>query len=151
MNRQHGSHVPGEVYVHMFIEQLHSALDTLSEREAGVISMRFGLTDGKPHSLKEAARVYGVTTDRIRKIELKAMAKLRNPRLTMFLRDYLDMDNFPALEEYVRLRADQGGLVYCQYCSCAFDDHPESSGRKPKYCSNACRQAAYRRRRARTD
>ena len=60
-------------------EQLHSVLDTLSEREAGVVSMRFGLTDGQPKTLDEIGKVYGVTRERIRQIESKTMAKLRHP------------------------------------------------------------------------
>ena len=61
-------------------EQLHSVLDTLSEREAGVVSMRFGLTDGQPKTLDEIGKVYGVTRERIRQIESKTMSKLRHPR-----------------------------------------------------------------------
>jgi RNA polymerase primary sigma factor len=60
-------------------EQLHSVLDTLSEREAGIISMRFGLTDGRPKTLDEIGKVYGVTRERIRQIESKTMSKLRRP------------------------------------------------------------------------
>jgi RNA polymerase primary sigma factor len=71
-------------------EQLHSVLDTLSEREAGVISMRFGLTDGEPKSLDEIGKVYGVTRERIRQIESKVMSKLRHPSRSQVLRDYLD-------------------------------------------------------------
>jgi RNA polymerase primary sigma factor len=71
-------------------EQLHSVLDTLSEREAGVVSMRFGLTDGQPKTLDEIGKVYGVTRERIRQIESKAMAKLRHPSRSNILRDYLD-------------------------------------------------------------
>jgi len=52
-------------------EQLHSVLDTLSERAAGVVSMRFGLTDGQPKTLDEIGKVYGVTRERIRQIESK--------------------------------------------------------------------------------
>ena len=60
-------------------EQLHAVLDTLSEREAGVVSMRFGLTDGQPKTLDEIGKVYGVTRERIRQIESKTMSKLRHP------------------------------------------------------------------------
>lgn len=71
-------------------EQLHSVLDTLSEREAGVVSMRFGLTDGQPKTLDEIGKVYGVTRERIRQIESKTMSKLRHPSRSQALRDYLD-------------------------------------------------------------
>jgi RNA polymerase primary sigma factor len=69
---------PGEaVSFTLLQEQLHSVLDTLSEREAGVVSMRFGLTDGQPKTLDEIGKVYGVTRERIRQIESKTMSKLR--------------------------------------------------------------------------
>ncbi len=79
-------------------EQLHSVLDTLSEREAGVVSMRFGLTDGQPKTLDEIGKVYGVTRERIRQIESKTMSKLRHPSRSQVLRDYLDNGrSFPTL------------------------------------------------------
>ncbi len=71
-------------------EQLNDVLDTLSEREAGVVSMRFGLTDGQPKTLDEIGKVYGVTRERIRQIESKTMSKLRHPSRSQVLRDYLD-------------------------------------------------------------
>ena len=71
-------------------EQLNQVLDTLSEREAGVVSMRFGLTDGQPKTLDEIGKVYGVTRERIRQIESKTMSKLRHPSRSQVLRDYLD-------------------------------------------------------------
>ncbi|GMA25706.1 hypothetical protein GCM10025864_34650 [Luteimicrobium album] len=71
-------------------EQLHGVLDTLSEREAGVVSMRFGLQDGQPKTLDEIGKVYGVTRERIRQIESKTMSKLRHPSRSQVLRDYLD-------------------------------------------------------------
>jgi RNA polymerase primary sigma factor len=69
--------------------QLRALLDELSEREAGVISMRYGLRDGNPMTLDEIGRVYGVTRERIRQIEAKTMSKLRHPSRAMALRDYL--------------------------------------------------------------
>src|SRR5450830_266171 len=71
-------------------EQLGRVLDTLSEREAGVVTMRFGLTDGQPKTLDEIDKVYGVTRERIRQIESKTMSKLRHPSRSQTLRDYLD-------------------------------------------------------------
>ncbi len=83
--------VPAEaVSFTLLQEQLHSVLDTLSEREAGVVSMRFGLTDGQPKTLDEIGKVYGVTRERIRQIESKTMSKLRHPSRSQALRDYLD-------------------------------------------------------------
>jgi RNA polymerase primary sigma factor len=70
--------------------QLHSVLATLSEREAGIVRLRFGLTDGQPRTLDEISRIYGVTRERIRQIESKTMAKLRHPCRSEPLRDYLD-------------------------------------------------------------
>jgi RNA polymerase primary sigma factor len=82
---------PGEaVSFTLLQEQLHSVLDTLSEREAGVVSMRFGLTDGQPKTLDEIGKAYGVTRERIRQIETKTMSKLRHPSRSDVLRDYLD-------------------------------------------------------------
>ena len=69
--------------------EIRAALDTLSEREAGIVRLRFGLTDGRPHTLHEISRIYGVTRERIRQIEAKTMAKLRHPARTRSLRDYL--------------------------------------------------------------
>ncbi len=71
-------------------DQLLSVLQTLSEREAGVVRLRFGLTDGQPRTLDEIGRVYGVTRERIRQIESKTMSKLRHPSRSQVLRDYLD-------------------------------------------------------------
>ena len=71
-------------------EQLQSVLGTLSKREAGIVSMRFGLTDGQPKTLDEIGRVYGVTRERIRQIESRTMSKLRHPSRSQLLRDYLD-------------------------------------------------------------
>jgi RNA polymerase primary sigma factor len=82
---------PGEAASFTLLqEQLHSVLGTLSEREAGVVSMRFGLTDGQPKTLDEIGKVYGVTRERIRQIESKTMSKLRHPARSQILRDYLD-------------------------------------------------------------
>jgi RNA polymerase primary sigma factor len=81
---------PGEaVSFTLLQEQVHS-VGTLSEREAGVVSMRFGLTDGQPRTLDEIGKVYGVTRERIRQIESKTMSKLRHPSRSNLLRDYLD-------------------------------------------------------------
>lgn len=71
-------------------EQLKRVLDTLSEREAGVVQMRFGLGDGQPKTLDEIGKVYGVTRERIRQIESKTMSKLRHPSRSQVLRDYLE-------------------------------------------------------------
>jgi RNA polymerase primary sigma factor len=82
---------PGEaVSFTLLQEQLHSVLGTLSEREAGVVSMRYGLAGGQPKTFDEIGTVYGVSRERIRQIESKTMYKLRHPSRSKFLRDFLD-------------------------------------------------------------
>jgi RNA polymerase primary sigma factor len=72
-------------------EQIRSALGVLSEREREVLEMRFGLTDGQDHTLEEVGKHFGVTRERIRQIEAKALRKLRHPTRSRQLRDYLEM------------------------------------------------------------
>jgi RNA polymerase primary sigma factor len=82
---------PGEAVSFILLqEQLQSVLGTLSEREAGVVSLRFGLADGQPKTFDEIGKVYGVTRERIRQIESKAMYRLRHPSRSNLLRDFLD-------------------------------------------------------------
>jgi RNA polymerase primary sigma factor len=82
---------PGEAASFTLLqEQLHAVLGALSEREAGVVSMRFGLTDGQPKTLDEIGKIYRVTRERIRQIESRAMSRLRHPARSQLLRDYLD-------------------------------------------------------------
>jgi RNA polymerase primary sigma factor len=78
------------VSVRMLADQLQSVLATLSEREAGVVRLRFGLIDGQPRTLDEISQVYRVTREHVRQIESKTMCKLRHPSRSGFLRDYLD-------------------------------------------------------------
>ena len=70
-------------------DEIRAVLGTLSEREASILRLRFGFTDGRPHTLDEISRVYGVTRERIRQIEARTMTKLRHPSRTLSLRDYL--------------------------------------------------------------
>ncbi len=74
----------------MLQQQLEQLLDSLSDREAGVIKMRFGLGDGMPKTLDQIGDTFGVTRERIRQIESKTMAKLRHPSRSQQLRDYLE-------------------------------------------------------------
>jgi RNA polymerase primary sigma factor len=74
----------------MLQNELQSVLATLSDREAGIVRLRFGLADGQPRTLEEIGRIYGITRERIRQLESKIMAKLRHPSRSQTLRDYLD-------------------------------------------------------------
>ncbi len=71
-------------------DQLQSVLATLTEREAGIVRLRYGLTDGQPRTLEQIGQIYGVTRERVRQIESRTMAKLRHPSRCQALRDYLD-------------------------------------------------------------
>ena len=71
-------------------EQLWEALDGLGDRESRVLRLRYGLDDGQPQTLEEVGKVFGVTRERIRQIEAKALRKLRQPARSARLRDYLD-------------------------------------------------------------
>lgn len=84
--------VPSEEAAHSLLrEQLCEVMDTLSEREQKVLALRFGLLDGKPHTLEEVGKDFQVTRERIRQIEAKALRKLRHPTRSRKLRDFLDM------------------------------------------------------------
>ena len=74
----------------MLNEQLNEILDTLTERERKVLSLRFGLVDGRARTLEEVGREFNVTRERIRQIEAKALRKLRHPSRSKRIRDYLD-------------------------------------------------------------
>jgi RNA polymerase primary sigma factor len=71
-------------------DQIHKVLGSLSDREAGIVRLRFGLMDGCPHTLDEIGMVYGVTRERVRQIEQKVLTKLRTPARARLLRDFLD-------------------------------------------------------------
>lgn len=71
-------------------EQLESVLDTLTDREENVLRLRFGLDDGRTRTLEEVGRVFGVTRERIRQIEAKALRKLRHPSRSKQLKDFLE-------------------------------------------------------------
>ncbi len=72
-------------------DQIRNALDVLSEREREVLELRFGLSDGQDHTLEEVGKHFGVTRERIRQIEAKALRKLRHPTRSRQLRDYLEL------------------------------------------------------------
>jgi RNA polymerase primary sigma factor len=74
----------------MLRDQIATALDQLTERERKVLELRYGLSDGQPRTLEEVGKAFGVTRERVRQIEVKALRKLRHPRLGKLLKDYLD-------------------------------------------------------------
>ncbi|HHU69692.1 MAG TPA: RNA polymerase sigma factor RpoD [Thermoanaerobacterales bacterium] len=82
---------PAEAAAFMLLkEQLEDVLDTLTDREEKVLRLRFGLDDGRPRTLEEVGQVFGVTRERIRQIEAKALRKLRHPSRSKKLKDYLE-------------------------------------------------------------
>ncbi|RSN48285.1 hypothetical protein DMH08_34495 [Actinomadura sp. WAC 06369] len=144
-------------------ELLQRVLDGLSsQREVGVLTLRFGLTDGRPQTLDEIGRTYGVTRERIRQIEQKAIARLRHPSRTGVLA-VPDGGLIDFRRRNDRLPTDeQIGVIRCGSCQRRFVPKnyaqdvggPWSTpraGRPRKYCSNRCRQAAYRIRKAQTE
>ena len=74
----------------MLREQLEGVLDSLTEREEKVLRLRFGLDDGRSRTLEEVGQVFGVTRERIRQIEAKALRKLRHPSRSKKLKDFLE-------------------------------------------------------------
>jgi len=149
-------------------EQLYSVLDTMSEREAGVVSMLFGLVDGSPSSVAEVAKFYGVTDRRIEEIAAKTMLKLQHTSRSAVLVDYNDGGRIrpaprKATGTWVLCKKHGWTLEErpnpCPQCPCSvYGPYPWAEpggsellpkrrvGRPPKYCSDACQQVAYRKR-----
>jgi hypothetical protein len=159
-------------YPELALEILLAVLDSLPEREARVIALRFGLLDGQPKTLDEIGRVYGVSRERIRRIESKTMTKLRHRSRSQVL---LPLEDYVQMPEHIRERmmrqireqfgepigsVGQDPLIYCdkhgwtdpdyasrQVCKCCpCPVGPVWQGRPRAYCSDACRQTAYRAR-----
>ena len=157
------------VVADLLLDQLSSVLETLSEREAAIVRMRFGLIDEEPKTLDEIGQVYGVTRERIRQIEMKTMQKLRHPSRASVLRDYVDFDESGSLAAAMRrARKERYGTAVheqnkpvrcgrhgwfipregdtkCHACPCPLYRY-YGEGRPRVYCSDACRQSAYRAR-----
>jgi DNA-binding CsgD family transcriptional regulator len=162
MKGQFGAHIPGErtMYLRMFHEQLREALDTLSDREAFVITMRFGLGDDQPKTLGEIGKALGLTRERVRQIESRSMSKLRHKTRSGPLQEYLDIEHFQIQEDNELGGPAERGLIHCEKhgwsekpslpgptCACcACPVEVPYTGRPQKYCSNSCKQEAYRRR-----
>ncbi|GAA0948621.1 hypothetical protein GCM10009554_46420 [Kribbella koreensis] len=153
------------------LELLLEVLKTLSPRELGVVTMRFGLASARPRTQEEIGRVYGVTCVRIRQIESKTMSKLRSGAEGKVL---FSPEDFGRMPEHIRERAmrrvreeldlgsaGQDPLVYCDRHGWTDPDYSSLqvckscpcrttatvwNGRPRDYCSDACRQAAYRAR-----
>lgn len=144
-------------------ERIFQVLDTLSEREANMVAMRFGLDDGRPKTLDEISKIFGARRAHVHRLVLRALEKLRQPDLKAIFAEYdaegrfygtVDVRRRPALKE----TDEQLGIIRCPSCDRRF--HPRTpvlgprtdpdlrNGRPRKYCSNKCRQAAYRARRA---
>jgi RNA polymerase sigma factor (sigma-70 family) len=89
----YGSDPTQHITESLLSRSVHDALKTLSEREAGVLRLRYGLTDGQQHTLDEIGEVYGVTRDRIRQIETNTMKKMRHPSRAELLSEFMDFDD----------------------------------------------------------
>ena len=165
MKRRLDSRIPGEngLFLRMFPSIFQTAMDGLSPQEAGVLSLRFGITDGEPKTLDEIGKVNGVTRERIRQIESRGMAKLREVAGDAGLGDFTDLD-FQTLGALLGKRPEPGLIKcerhggwrednlhpsrVCQGCDCSLPFVPwfDRHGRTQRYCTNSCKQAAYRRR-----
>lgn len=149
---------------------LHAALNTLSEREAAIVSLVFGLSDARPRTLNEVGLMYGVTKWRIRQILEKAMSALRDPSLVAAMQNLDDDGLPPAVMALLRGKAEgerrllhcaRHGWVdpdsvppasqwhllqtlprFCRMCPCPLP--VETGGRPATSCCSACRQAARR-------
>jgi DNA-binding CsgD family transcriptional regulator len=137
------------------IAWIHTVLDTLSEREAGVVSLRFGLTDGRPRTLDEISRICGLSRGTVAAILRTIMTKLRHPSRSNVLRVYEygeAIDLVSTLAPGILRYDGPNALELCPQCHRApiailEGEEAVKGGRRRKYCSNACRQAAYRIRR----
>lgn len=131
---------------------LYSLLDTLSEREAGVMALRFGLTDGKPRTLDEIASIYGISWESAGRIYANVIRKMQHPTRSGALEVWdeeglIDTVDSPS---YALSMAASIPVAWCAQCHevpLMTYDEISKGGRPRKYCSARCRQAAYRTRR----
>jgi Sigma-70, region 4 len=149
----------------LLLAQIVQVLRTLSEREAGAIRMRLGLTaTGTPMPPNEIAKAYGITIERYRQIESKTFSKLRHPSRSQVLRDYLDAERVRPVPQAIRdeilgelseweplawcdrhgWTVPEGASGTCERCPCLISK--PDVGRPRRYCSDACRKAASRAR-----
>lgn len=131
-------------------DQLAAVLDTLSELEANVITMRFGIIDGQPKTLDELALLYGLTARHIHIIETKVLLKLRHPARSNVLAEWDGDQRTGFIDALFGRRSSSGDeLTLCAYCRERWfnaQTGASTGGRKREYCSGKCRQAAYRAR-----
>ena len=134
---------------------IQEMIDRLNPREAGVMAMRWGLADGQPKTLDEVGRAFGVSRERVRQIERRALEELRqevsdSPLLVMDDGQVVGFVDVRRSGDGLSPIGPGGDLVWCPQCQ-QRQFLPETGqfygGRHRKYCSNACRQAAYRARR----
>jgi hypothetical protein len=139
------------------VELLHAILDTLSEREAAVMALRFGLTDGLPRTYEQIGQILGVSPKRIDQVVKAIMVKLHHPSRIQVLGVFeegqlVDVVSTLALG-VIDYTYPAEYRTYCSHCHQVplinpVGDENLKGGRIRKYCSNACRQAAYRARKS---
>lgn len=126
-------------------------LDTLSERDAAIITLRFGIIDGRPWSLGEIAHLHGISPRQVRRIEAKILRKLRHPSRIdrLVVKDGQEWLGFIDAR-FGRQSSSRDDSRVCSYCQERWFDlrsNGFTGGRTRQYCSDKCRQAAYRTRR----
>ncbi len=156
MSRRHAASVDPTSRIALGFEGtglLHAILDTLSEREATMIAMRYGLTDGKPKALNEISRHYGISRERVVQIITRGLAKLRHQsrRAVLGVWEEGTLVDIVSTGSFTRSHYRTASLTWCAQCNKVPVITPDEGeapkgGRARKYCSNACRQAAYRTR-----
>lgn len=141
--------------------RLESLFAALPARESAVIRLRYGLEDSIPRTHAEIGRIFNIPIAHVRKIESKALSKMRHPSWSIMLTGYDEATPVPAVLDRLRQRRaaiarcarhgwiewpfGEEGLI-CEQCVCPLPESA-STGRPSRYCSNACRQADYRQRR----
>jgi hypothetical protein len=132
--------------------RLYSALDTLSEREAGVMALRFGLTDGKPRAFDEIASIYGISREYAKQIYGDVIGKMQHPLRSGDLEVWdqgqlIDTVDTPSYASSLAAAIPVSWCSQCHEVPLMTHDEISKGGRPRTYCSASCRQAAYRARR----
>jgi hypothetical protein len=134
-------------------DRLYSVLDSLSEREAGVMALRFGLTDGKPRAFDEIASIYGISRKYARQIYEDVIRKMQDPLRSGGLEVWdqgqlMDTVDTPTYASSLAAAIPVAWCSQCHEIPLIISDEISKGGRPRRYCSARCRQAAYRARRA---